>query len=78
MESSGMDTVGPNKKKIKSNQSFWIPKIERNIERDEQVNRTLKEMDFVVFRFWTRDIIKNLPKVVNQIELFLATRKLYK
>ena len=30
-----------NKAKIKTNTSYWIPKIQRNIARDEEVNRKL-------------------------------------
>lgn len=63
---------------IKSNRLFWIPKIERNMQKDICVNKALRDMDYVVFRFWTQDILKNLPKVLNQIELFLETRKLWK
>ncbi|MGJ1417685.1 very short patch repair endonuclease [Sphingobacterium multivorum] len=67
-----------NKERIKSNRLFWIPKIERNMQKDIRVNKALREMDYVVFRFWTQDILKNLPTVINQIELFLETRKLWK
>ncbi|RKF31933.1 very short patch repair endonuclease [Sphingobacterium siyangense] len=63
---------------IKSYRLFWIPKIERNMQKDVRVNKALRDMDYVVFRFWTQDILKNLPKVLNQIELFLETRKLWK
>ncbi|WP_313420183.1 very short patch repair endonuclease [Sphingobacterium multivorum] len=63
---------------IKSNRLFWIPKIERNMQKDIRVNKALRDMDYVVFRFWTQDILKNLPTVINQIELFLETRKLWK
>ncbi|MGJ1215354.1 very short patch repair endonuclease [Sphingobacterium multivorum] len=63
---------------IKSNRLFWIPKIERNMQKDIRVNKALRDMDYVVFRFWTQDILKNLPKVINQIQLFLETRKLWK
>ena len=38
-----MVTIGRNKgEKIKSNREFWIPKIERNIQRDAEVNEELK------------------------------------
>jgi len=63
---------------IKSNRLFWIPKIERNMQKDIRVNKALRDLDYVVFRFWTQDILKNLPIVINQIELFLETRKLWK
>ncbi len=67
-----------NKERIKSNRLFWIPKIERNMQKDIRVNKALRDLDYVVFRFWTQDILKNLPIVINQIELFLETRKLWK
>jgi len=67
-----------NRERIKSNRLFWIPKIERNMQKDIRVNRALRAMDYVVFRFWTKDILKNLPTILNQIELFLETRKLWK
>lgn len=67
-----------NKERIKSNRLFWIPKIERNMQKDIRVNKALRDMDYVVFRFWTQDILKSLPKVINQIELFIETRRLWK
>ncbi|MFD2554769.1 very short patch repair endonuclease [Sphingobacterium tabacisoli] len=66
-----------NRERIKSNRLFWIPKIERNMQKDERVNRALRDMDYTVFRFWSQDVLKKLPMVLNQIELFLETRKLY-
>lgn len=67
-----------NKDKIKSNRKFWIPKIERNIQKDNIVNQSLKELGYTVFRFWSNEIIHNIQNVVNQIELFIETRKKYK
>ncbi|GGH18081.1 very short patch repair endonuclease [Sphingobacterium alkalisoli] len=67
-----------NRERIKSNRLFWIPKIERNMQKDERTNRALRDMGYTVFRFWSQDVLKSLPKVLNQIELFLETRKLWK
>lgn len=67
-----------NRNRIKSNRLFWIPKIERNIQKDVRTNRALADMNYTVFRFWSQDIIKNLAVVLNQIELFLEARKLWK
>lgn len=67
-----------NRERIKSNRLFWIPKIERNMQKDIRVNNALRDMDYVVFRFWTQDILKNLPKILNQVALFLEARKLWK
>lgn len=62
-------------KQIKTNRSFWIPKIERNMQKDRQTNRALTDMGYTVFRFWSREILKELPKVMNQIELYLEGEK---
>lgn len=66
-----------NRNRIKTNRLFWIPKIERNMQKDESVNRALRNMGYTVFRFWTRDIAKKLPIVLNQIALFIEARKLW-
>lgn len=53
---------------FKTNQAFWIPKIERNIERDKEVNEKLKSEGWTVIRFWGKDIKKNTEDCVLQIE----------
>ena len=35
---------------FKSNKDFWIPKIERNIERDKEVNKALEDEAWKVLR----------------------------
>lgn len=67
-----------NRERIKSNRLFWIPKIERNMQKDERSNRALREMGYTVFRFWSQDILKKLPVVLNQIELYLESRKMWR
>jgi DNA mismatch endonuclease (patch repair protein) len=56
------------KNDIKSNKDFWIPKIERNIERDSEVNKTLEEQGWTVLRFWGFEIEKNLKECADKIE----------
>lgn len=63
------------KKDFKSNQDFWIPKIERNIERDIEVNEQLKSMGWIVLRFWGRDIKKNCVGCADVIEKVLRDRQ---
>lgn len=52
---------------IKKNRDFWVPKIERNMERDEEANRALEKMGWKVFRFWEEDIQKNLLGCVRKV-----------
>lgn len=56
------------KKDFKTNQEFWIPKIERNIERDKEVTAKLTSQGWTVLRFWGNDIKKNLLECADKIE----------
>jgi DNA mismatch endonuclease (patch repair protein) len=60
------------KNSIKSNRKFWIPKIERNMQRDRQVNAELNQMGFQVFRFWQKDVEENLGTCLMQILRFMS------
>lgn len=59
----------------KSNQDYWIPKIERNIERDKEVNKKLKKDGWKVIRFWGKEILKNPVKCADTIEKYLNIEK---
>ena len=48
------------KKEFKSHRDFWIPKIEKNIQRDRQVNQQLLSDGWTVLRFWETDIMSPL------------------
>ena len=63
------------KKDFKSHQEFWIPKIERNMERDREVNETLKAKGWTVIRFWGKDIKKNLTECADIIEAAVRSRE---
>ena len=52
----------------KSNQDFWLSKIERNIQRDAEVTAELEKQGWTVFRFWGKDILKNPQNCVLKIE----------
>ena len=56
------------KKDFKSHQEFWIPKIERNMERDAEVTAKLESEGWTVIRFWGNDIKKNTAKCADVIE----------
>lgn len=62
-----------NKKLIHSNKDFWIKKIERNIERDKEVNKTLENNGWKVLRFWGKDILKNKQGCFKKIKEILET-----
>lgn len=62
------------KNDIKSNREFWIPKIERNIQRDIEVTKALKEAGWVVLRFWGIDIKKHPNECADVIEQVWRSR----
>ena len=61
---------------FKSHQDYWIPKIERNMERDYSVTQELIEQGWLVLRFWDFEIEKNVVECADKIELAYKNRKL--
>lgn len=55
------------KTKIKTNRDFWIPKIERNIQRDTQNNQLLTEAGWYVIRFWEHELKKDFEGCLNRV-----------
>ena len=62
------------KNEIKSHRDFWIPKIERNIERDKEVDAVLEAEGWIVLRFWGSEIKKNVDACVDLIVATLKER----
>lgn len=52
---------------IKSNRDFWLPKIERNMQRDQEVTARLQEQGWVVLRFWGHEILKEMEYCISTI-----------
>lgn len=56
------------KNDFKSHQDFWIPKIERNMQRDKEVTAKLESEGWIVLRFWGNEIKKNTAQCADIIE----------
>jgi len=63
--------------RIKSNTEYWIPKIERNIARDQEVNEMLKSQGYTVIRFWDYEIKKDVYGCVDHIVKKLTDSSVY-
>lgn len=50
------------------NGEFWISKISRNCERDDEVNKRLLFEGWTVIRFWGDDIKKRVDECVKVVE----------
>ncbi len=51
-----------------NNSKYWIKKISRNMERDDEINKKLLFLGWTVIRFWGKDIIKDVDGCVSVIE----------
>ena len=51
-----------------NNAEYWVPKISRNRERDEEVNKELLFLGWTVIRFWGKEIKKNPDECIKVIE----------
>ncbi|WP_138485407.1 very short patch repair endonuclease [Dyadobacter bucti] len=59
------------KDKIKSNREFWIPKIERNMQRDQMNNKLLSQNGWTVLRFWDQELKKEFGMCLKKVLSFL-------
>lgn len=59
-----------------NNSAYWIKKITRNIERDEQINKKLMFMGWTVLRFWGKEILKNTDECIKVIEETIFEKKI--
>ena len=57
----------------KSKKNFWIPKIERNVERDKEVTKKLKKMNYTVIRIWEHDVKKRPEYVIKKLKALSET-----
>lgn len=62
-------------RRIKSNRDYWIPKIERNMERDKEVTESLERDGWLVLRFWEWQIRRQLDECVAEILSAVESRK---
>ena len=62
------------RKDFKSHQEFWIPKIERNMDRDREVTERLESEGWIVLRFWGNEIKKNTAQCADTIEKVVHSR----
>jgi DNA mismatch endonuclease (patch repair protein) len=63
------------KDRVKTNTEFWQKKIERNIQRDIEVNTYLESQNWKVLRFWSAEIEKNLEDCVTKIQSEIILRQ---
>ncbi len=56
-----------------NNSEFWLKKIQRNMERDREVDAKLQVLGWSVLRFWSKDVVKRTDECVHSIEMILRS-----
>ena len=59
-----------------NNSEYWIKKISRNMERDDEINKRLLFEGWTVIRFWGNDIKKNIDECVRVVEEIIFNEKI--
>ena len=60
--------------KITTNEAYWLPKLEKNKERDKQKNEKLQAQAWTVMRIWEHELT-DIDNVVNRIQKELDKQK---
>lgn len=60
---------------FQSRRDFWVPKIERNIQRDKEVNEKLRSEGWIVLRFWGKEIKRDVATCADMIQRAWEERK---
>ena len=63
------------KGQLKSNQKYWIEKIEENMARDKRNDLLLSEMGWVPIHFWEKEVNKSLQSCVDDIMIVISTKR---
>ena len=56
------------KGRLQRNREYWIEKIEENMARDIRNDQLLMQSGWTPIHFWEKEVMKNLPACVAEIE----------
>lgn len=62
------------KERLKRNRKYWIEKIEENMARDLRNDQLLTRAGWAPIHFWEKEIMKNLPACIAEIEDMILTQ----
>lgn len=54
---------------------FWKEKLERNKQRDKEVNKHYKKTDWKMFRIWEHNLRKNKQKIIDNLKNILKIKR---
>jgi DNA mismatch endonuclease (patch repair protein) len=58
------------------NSEYWVQKIERNMERDQEKDKELLFLGWTVIHFWGKDVLKNTDECLRVIEEVIFDQKM--
>lgn len=64
-----------NKNRIHTHRSYWVPKIERTMKRDQENNKDLEDDGWTVIRFWSKRVVKNVDYCADYVEYMIRSKK---
>lgn len=53
-------------------ETYWQKKIEKNVARDKETRKTLKENGWVVISIWEHEVYNNFDSTINYLKNFLS------
>lgn len=54
----------------KSNEEYWLPKLENNVKRDIRITHELEEQGWTVLRFWEHEILGDVEKCAKKTKKY--------
>lgn len=58
----------PDHKSVPSvNQDYWLPKLERNVERDRENTQALEALGWTVIRVWEHEDMEEAARVIERL-----------
>ncbi|SFL91205.1 very short patch repair endonuclease [Salibacterium qingdaonense] len=59
----------------KSNQEFWEQKLQRNVQRDQEVNDYYNSISWNIKRVWEHEVKQDLDQVIDELSGFIESCK---
>lgn len=59
----------------KTNEEFWVKKLNRNQERDKEVNQYYNQNNWKIMRVWEHEIKQDFEGTVSEISNFISNAK---
>lgn len=55
--------------------TYWIPKLERNVRRDDAVTASLRAEGWLVLRYWETDVRKDIAAIALEVAKAVRSRR---